>query len=310
VPDLHAELALALARRAERGEPGGTRDRVLARGAEWSVTDVVCTSGPGDRPFEERHERVGIALVLAGSFRYRSASGRGLLAPGGVLLGNAGQCYECGHEHAAGDRCLAFQLAPELFERVASEVGARASERRFRLPHLPPLRALAPLAMRCATALAAGAPIDWEATALEVAARAVTLTAGLPDGGRRPPPPGLEAAVARAVRRIEREPEGEHTLAGLAAAAGASRYHFLRAFERATGTTPHQLVLRARLRSAALALAAGRARVLDVAYDAGFGDLSNFNRAFRAELGASPTAFRRALAAQRETGGTIPSSRA
>jgi AraC-like DNA-binding protein len=33
--------------------------------------------------------------------------------------------------------------------------------------------------------------------------------------------------------------------------------------------------------------------VVDIAFDAGFGDLSNFNRTFRAELGVTPTAFRR-----------------
>jgi methylphosphotriester-DNA--protein-cysteine methyltransferase len=32
---------------------------------------------------------------------------------------------------------------------------------------------------------------------------------------------------------------------------------------------------------------------LDVALDSGFGDLSNFNRAVRAEFGVSPRAYRR-----------------
>jgi len=36
----------------------------------------------------------------------------------------------------------------------------------------------------------------------------------------------------------------------------------------------------------------GAGRVLDVALDCGFGDVSNFNRAFRAEFGVSPRKFR------------------
>jgi AraC family transcriptional regulator len=71
-----------------------------------------------------------------------------------------------------------------------------------------------------------------------------------------------------------------------------SPYHFLRTFESLTGVTPHQYVLRTRLREAASRLAAETGRVLDVALDCGFGDVSNFNRAFRAEFGASPRQYR------------------
>ncbi len=39
-------------------------------------------------------------------------------------------------------------------------------------------------------------------------------------------------------------------------------------------------------------LAAEPGRVADVAFDSGFGDVSNFNRAFRAEFGASPRLYR------------------
>ena len=100
------------------------------------------------------------------------------------------------------------------------------------------------------------------------------------------------ARVTRAVRLIERQPEAALTLGSLARQAGLSPYHFLRTFEHLTGVTPHQYVLRARLREAAMRLAAERARVLDIALDCGFGDVSNFNHAFRTEFGVSPRIFR------------------
>ncbi|HEX7808465.1 MAG TPA: AraC family transcriptional regulator, partial [Thermoanaerobaculia bacterium] len=78
----------------------------------------------------------------------------------------------------------------------------------------------------------------------------------------------------------------------LAKDAGLSPYHFLRTFTRLTGTTPHQFALRARLREAALKLTASRDRIIDVALDCGFGDVSNFNRAFRGEFGVSPRNYR------------------
>src|SRR5262245_62715126 len=112
--------------------------RVLASGPGWSVSDVVCTAGPRDRPYEERHETVSIAAVTAGSFQYRTDGGRAVLAPGGILLGNAGACFECGHEHGIGDRCLAFSFTPALLETIVSHIpGARRPT--FEVPHLPPL---------------------------------------------------------------------------------------------------------------------------------------------------------------------------
>ena len=101
------------------------------------------------------------------------------------------------------------------------------------------------------------------------------------------------ARVTAAVRRIERDPDDALSLRSLAREARLSPYHFLRTFERITGVTPHQYVLRVRLRRAATALATEPGKVIDVALESGFGDLSNFNRAFRAEFGVSPRAYRR-----------------
>ncbi len=307
---LTVDLDRALARRALSGAAGGAASTPIADGEGWAVYDVLCTSGPEDRPFEERHSRVGIAIVAAGTFGYRSTTGRELLTPGSLLLGNAGHCFECGHDHGRGDRCIAFQYEPELFERLGCEVGAGAADRRFRIPRLPPLRRLAPLVARACAGVAGREDPAWEELAFELAGRAVELAAGLPEGGQTTPA-GDEGRVAEAVRRIERQPEDDHALDRLAREARLSRFHFLRTFERVTGVTPHQFVLRTRLRAAALRLAAGRARVLDVALDSGFGDLSNFNRTYRAEFGARPTAFLRDRSvAQRDAGGTMPRSRA
>ena len=49
-----------------------------------------------------------------------------MLAPGAILLGNARTCFECGHEHGVGDRCVSFHYTPELMESVLADVpGAR-----------------------------------------------------------------------------------------------------------------------------------------------------------------------------------------
>jgi AraC family transcriptional regulator len=264
--------------------------RVLARGDGWTVSDVVCQSGPDDRPFEERHSNFSIAVVAAGTFEYRSAAGRALMTPGSLMLGSAGQSFECRHEHAVGDRCVAFWYAPAYFERLAADAGAR--EARFGAMRVPPLRALSPLVARACAALDGSLGVSWEELGVRLAAHAVQLSGGLAPAANAAPP-GAVARVSQAVRRIEREPEDGLSLATLARAARLSPYHFLRTFERITGVTPHQYVLRARLRRAATRLATEPGKVLDLALESGFGDLSNFNRAFRAEFGMSPRAYRR-----------------
>src|SRR5215469_8870129 len=109
----------------------------LASGPGWRLRDVLCSAGPHDRPFEERHDSVCVAAVTQGTFQYRSAQGAAVLGPGSVLLGNAGQCFHCGHEHGVGDRCLSFQLAPEHLEAIVAAVpGVRCLQ--FNVPRLPP----------------------------------------------------------------------------------------------------------------------------------------------------------------------------
>jgi AraC family transcriptional regulator len=291
-----ASIERALAHRRAHGGPGRTEARLLAKGDGWTVEDVVCSCGPYDRPFEEQHDHVAVAIVMAGSFQYRSsgvAAGREMMTPGSLLLGNPGQYFECGHEHAAGDRCLSFRFTPEYFESTTAGAHARGARRTFGLLRLPPVRDLSPLVAHACAAIEGSADVPWEELGVRLAVQAVQL-----DGGRAPSPAPVSAAalarVTRTVRAIDQRPGEGLTLAGLARLAGLSPFHFLRTFESLIGVTPHQYLMRARLRLAAERLALEPARILDIALESGFGDVSNFNRAFRAEFGISPRAYRRA----------------
>jgi AraC-like DNA-binding protein len=278
-------LTGALARKAQTGGPGLVEGTPVACGDGWRVVDVVCTSGPRDRPFEERHSWASVSLVLSGTFAYRSDRGSSLLSAGTLLLANAGDVFECSHEHGEGDRCLSFQFAPEVLEPLAHEAGA--SQPAFELDRLPPLRTLSPL-----TARAKMAPVrhdSFEEIALELAAAVIRVASHT---RRDAPPTRNPAPIARVLRRLESQVAEAHPLGELAREAGLSRYHFLRAFKRVTGITPHQWLLRARLREAAQRLVATRDPVTAIALDVGFEDLSNFIRSFRAEFGVSPRRYR------------------
>jgi len=285
-----AELDRALAKRAVEVGPGRMTPRMLADGPWWSVSDVVCTAGPQDRPFEERHPYVFVGLVVAGSFQYHAAGGYDLLTPGALMLGNAEQCFECRHEYGTGDRCLSFTYTPEYFERLAVSAGASGQRVGVRVLRLPPLPVLSPLVARACASLVAASAMRWEELSVQVATQSVKLAHGLGPDSRRVPR-SAEGGVAAAVRAIERHPDATLTLTSLAQEAQLSPYHFLRTFEHVTGVTPHQYVLRRRLRDAATRLSEGAARVLDVAFDCGFADVSNFNHAFRREFGVSPRVY-------------------
>jgi len=301
-----AKIAVESAGDLERRRATAPRlvSRLLAEADDWTVADLVCNAGPQDRPFEEQHAQVSIALVLAGTFQYRAAGGRRgageLMTPGSVLLGNAGAPFECGHEHGVGDRCLSFHFAPEYFQRIAADAGVGPGNRVFPVPRLPALRALSPLLARALAALRDdrggvngwSSEVSWEELGLELAARTSRLASHAGEDRREALPSAL-ARVTRAIRTIEECREANPTVSLLAREARLSSYHFLRTFRQLTGLTPHQYVRRVRLREAAARLVAERAKVLDIALDSGFGDVSNFNHAFRSEFEMSPREFRR-----------------
>jgi AraC-like DNA-binding protein len=265
--------------------------RMLASGAGWSVSDLVCTAGPGDRCFEEQHRSMCIALVTDGTFEYRATQGSGLMSPGSLLLGNAGTCFECGHQHGRGDRCLSFQFSPDWFEQVAAEVpGTRKLP--FPAARMPPVPALLPLIFAAHSAREQEADDSQFHELTMRLAGAVCASLSSSPRARRTPSLRDEQRVALALRHIEARPRERLTLDELATEVASSPYHFLRVFEQVVGVTPGQYLLRERMRRAAVRLRNSNDSVSAIALDTGFGDLSTFNRHFRRMLGASPSAFR------------------
>jgi len=283
---IHDPLAAALARKAANGARGEIADTTIASGDGWRVQDVICSCGPRDHEAEELTSASSVALVLSGSFVVRDRHGTSLLSEGSYLLVSSGHCFACSHRHGEGDRCLSFRFEPDLFDRIARDAGRRTG---FAHNRLPPLRPLAPITARARLALRR--PEQMEEVAIELAAAALGLSA---HENRAGAPSPHEARMSAVLRYMAAHSASPHTVAEFARMAKLSPYHFLRSFKAATGVTPHQWLLRARLRTAAEKLAATTAPVTDIALDVGFDDLSNFTRTFRAEFGASPRQYRRA----------------
>ena len=228
-----------------------------------------------------------IAIVRQGSFLYRGESGRSLMYPGSILLGNSGACFRCSHDHGTGDRCLSFHFSHPLFTEIAA---AMTGSGRFRFPvtMLPAMRALAAPVAR----VEARSPLGMEEMSIELAESVVTALSGQIPGTSDPPARDRQR-ISDALRYLEQNADMPLDLASLAQVARMSRYHFLRTFRRALGVTPYQLLLGLRLRRAAEALKSSATPIAQIAFAAGFGDLSTFNARFREIIGMTPQAFRR-----------------
>ncbi len=278
------------------------RAHELASGAGWQAYEFLCSAGPSDRPFEEAHKGFSIAAVMSGSFQYRSSQGDAILAPGALLLGNHGACYQCGHEHGVGDRCLSFHYEPEFFDALLADV-AGSGKTGFAQTSLPPNADSVSLLAQFEAAREPGA---FETLAYDIAGMAVAASN---NGRHRTVRATLrdERRISDALRHIEATADKRVSLATLADTVGMSRYHFLRTFRRVVGMTPHQYVLRTRMQRAAARIRRSDEPIATIAFDSGFEDLSTFNRRFLQIVGETPGAFRRR--ATRRTIRAAPSPR-
>lgn len=100
------------------------------------------------------------------------------------------------------------------------------------------------------------------------------------------------ARLRRVLRHISERLDAPLANAELAALCGMSAAHFSREFHRAVGVPPHRYVLNRRLEQACAALAGGEARIVDIAEELGFHSASHLTRAFTAQYGLSPAAWR------------------
>jgi AraC-like DNA-binding protein len=267
---------------------------VLLRTGLISVYDYRCTAGPDSKPFVERHHCHSVAYVRKGSFGCVKRGRSFELVAGSILVGHPGDEYVCTHEHHIyGDECLSFALAPELVDSLG---GKSEVWRTGCAPPLPELMVLGELAQAAACGRS---DIGLDEVGHVLANRFVEVVSG-----RTPKPP---QATARDRRRavetalwIDAHSQRPIELEDAAGEAGLSPFHFLRLFSNVLGVSPHQYLLRSRLRHAARLLADDDRPVTDVAFDVGFGDLSNFVRTFHRAAGVSPLRFRQASRGMRK----------
>jgi AraC-like DNA-binding protein len=265
----------------------------LLQRQSMSVSDFRCSAEPGDRPFAELHRCHSISYVRRGSFGCRTRGKFHELVAGSVLIGHPGDEYTCTHDHVCGDECLSFFLAPELVDAIGDgkDVWQAGSA-----PPLPELMVLGELAQAAADGRS---DIGLDEIGQVLAGRFVEIASGR----LRKAGPNAARHRRRAVETalwIDAHSHQQIDLEDAASRAAISPFHFLRLFSDVLGVTPHQYLVRSRLRHAARRLADDDSPITDIAYDVGFGDLSNFVRTFHRAAGASPLKFRQASRGMRK----------
>jgi AraC-like DNA-binding protein len=258
-----------------------------------TVSDFRCSAGPDDTPFVERHRCHSVSYVRKGSFGCRTRGRFFELVAGSILVGHPGDEYMCTHDHVCGDECLSFFLSPELVDAI----GDRAEV--WQIGSAPPLPELMVLGELAQAAADGRSDIGLDEVGQVFASRFVEVVSGR----AREPVPAKARDRRRAVETalwIDAHSHRQIDLEHAAGQANISPFHFLRLFSSVLGVTPHQYLVRSRLRHAARLLADDERSVTNVAYDVGFGDLSNFVRTFHRAAGVSPLRFRQASRGMRK----------
>jgi AraC-like DNA-binding protein len=258
-----------------------------------TVSDFRCTAVAGDKPYVEQHRCHSISYVRKGSFGYQARGRAQELVAGSVLVGFPDTEFVCTHDHVCGDECLSFFLQPELVEVIGG------SSNFWQVGVTPPLPELMVFGELAQAAAEGSSDIGLDEIGQIFASRFVEVVSGRPQKPANATARDRRRAVETALW-IDAQSNREIELEDAAAQAGVSPFHFLRLFSSVLGVTPHQYLVRSRLRHAARLLADDERAVTDVAYDVGFADLSNFVRTFHRAAGVSPLKFRQASRGMRK----------
>jgi YesN/AraC family two-component response regulator len=141
-------------------------------------------------------------------------------------------------------------------------------------------------------------PIDVEQLRQTVVALTAKRAPGMRPGAETPVaeschPRAVHRGVARGLEYASKHFTEPLTLSEVAREASLSKFHFCRLFHREMGLSFRQYLQGLRVRRARALLADPDLSVTEVAYAAGFNDLSDFDKVFRKIVGVPPRAYRK-----------------
>jgi len=253
---------------------------VFSTRAVGSVVLSAARYEPGFRGDVNRHPVPYFVYVVEGGFTESCSNGCVPYGQGSLHFHPS----DDPHAGSVGDHgAHCFNITPSwrLASRLESGLGKRRHEQ---WPSL-----IAALAGRCHRGFLASdsaSDLDCEGTALQLIAAALRLQT--PHEATAPrwvfvARDYLHAHVAEPI-----------TLSRLSQVSGVDRFHLARTFRRVLGMTPAEYVRHLRLESGCRALVETDQPIVEIALDCGYSSQAHFTHAFRAHVGATPAAYRRA----------------
>lgn len=240
------------------------------------------------------HSTLSLGAVDDGQSVFSRGAHQQRLTRGDVVLIPAGEVHSCNPDQDGRWSYQMLYLDEDWVRGVVGEMGALDAVVLNRLPpRVAPRRTHERLTRLNACLFGEQSIEDKEAAVLlfvgEVFGR------GWSQAIHRTPDPeisGLQGRLRGVQSMIAARCAEALTLEELAATAGMSRYHFVRAFSRVVGMTPHAWQIDLRIRRARRLLDQGMPLV-DAALQLGFSDQSHFQRAFKQRVAATPGEYRR-----------------
>ncbi len=231
------------------------------------------------------HDEFGIGLIARGG--QMSASGRGQVTAGAgdIITVNPGEVHDGEPLRGEAREWHMLYLSPERMQSVSLGFEP-AGEFEFTAP----VYRNGELARTFAATFRRLAETDGAQPELAADEALLKLFASLVKRTDRQAPDRLHTGLQRARTLLDDDPARNHTLGGLAAEAGLSRFQLLRAFVSWTGLTPHAYLMQRRASHARNLIAAGHG-LAAAAFDAGYADQSHMTRDFRRRYGLTPAAF-------------------
>lgn len=231
-----------------------------------------------------RHERASLCFVLEGGLTERIGRGERECGAATLIVKPRDEVHS-DRFHAGGARCLNIVVD---HERLAALHGAFPALDEVQFEEDP---ALAVPGQRIALELGRTddlTPLVVEGLVLELIGG--TLRSARLRRARASASPWLEEARALLHARFA----GRVALSEVAAAVGRHPVHVAQRFRQRFGLSIGAYVRRLRVEHVARRLAAGGEPLARLAAEAGFADQSHMQRVFKACLGVTPTAYRRA----------------
>lgn len=230
------------------------------------------------------HPSVSIGVVDAGASVFSSGGRRVALAPGALVMVPADCVHAC---NPLPGGAWSYQMLHLQADWFAAELAACGAP----LPMVATLnqapQAYATFCALNACLFSAASVADKTAALRDFVASGLWRGAALPARAW----PAAGSRLERVRRLLLDDPANAASLAELAALAGMSRHHFLRAFRAETGLTPHAFRLDARINRARALLRRGAA-LAELAQALGFADQAHFQRAFKARVALTPGRYR------------------